>query len=74
MIWIGNIYAIDSPEMDIHGDFLTVAATVVLIFAVIHHLYDRVKPHAIDKSLPGPKRHPLIGILKFFLDKIFKWR
>ncbi|CAB9506124.1 Leukotriene-B(4) omega-hydroxylase 2 [Seminavis robusta] len=53
---------------DIQGSIVAVTTIAVLVFAVILQLYTRFKPHAVDKSLPGPKRHPLIGILKFMLE------
>ena len=46
---------------------LVVTAVAILIHASVR-VYNRIKPFPVDKSLPGPERHPFLGILKFFLD------
>ncbi|CAB9505914.1 Leukotriene-B(4) omega-hydroxylase 2 [Seminavis robusta] len=47
---------------------LLAGATVAILIHSLLRAYNRVKPYPVDKSLPGPERHPFLGILKFFLD------
>ncbi|CAB9506125.1 Leukotriene-B(4) omega-hydroxylase 2 [Seminavis robusta] len=43
---------------------LLTATTIAAVFVhALLRIYNRFKPYAVDKSLPGPERHPFLGIL-----------
>ena len=66
--------ALDSLSvfLEDHLQFLLKTLAVVVVFAIVY-VYQKMKPGHVPHTVPGPKRHPFLGLMPFAIKYWDVW-